>query len=71
MQTLIFNTANKTVKLYREHPETSEILFQINDVPTVKIEKNFYEVYQLHPDSFNKPVLRLPISNTIMLLQHS
>jgi hypothetical protein len=70
MQTLVFNTATKTVKVYRDHPETSERLYHINDVPTVKIEPNFYEVMQKDVFGSVKPLLRLPVSSTIMFLEH-
>lgn len=70
MQTLVFNTVNKTVKVYEDHAELSQRLYDINDVSTVRIEGSYYEVMQKHSDGFVKPILRLPISNTIMLLQH-
>ena len=44
MQTLVFNTATKTAKLYTGKSEDSEILYTFNDVPTVKIEDGFYQV---------------------------
>lgn len=70
MQTLVFNTVNKTIKVYADHAEMSQILYDINHVSTVRIDSGFYEIMEKHSDGFTKPVLRLPISNTIMLLQH-
>ena len=68
MQTLVFNTTTKTVKLYKEHAEQSEILVSIGNVPTVKVLVACYEVMQ--KDEFEKsiPVLRVPISNTNMFI---
>lgn len=68
MQTLVFNTTTKTVKVYKGHAEESEILFTITNAPTVKVLENFYEVMQ--KDEFEKstPVLRVPIENTNMVI---
>lgn len=68
MQTLVFNTATKSVKLYENEVENSNLLFHFNNVPTVKVTENFYEV--MVKDEFEKtfPTLRLPISNTNMLI---
>ena len=69
MQTLIFNTTTKTVKLYEGKMPDTEILAHFDNVPTVKILENHYEVMQ--KDEFDKsfPVLRVPISNTNMLIK--
>jgi hypothetical protein len=71
LQTLVFNTATKTVKLYEGVAESSPIIMIFNDVPTVKVMESFYEVMQT--DSFSNdekrvPVARFPIANTNMLI---
>ena len=45
------------------------ILFQYENVPTVKVLDSLYEVMQ--KDEFDKstPVLRLPIANTNMVIK--
>jgi hypothetical protein len=71
MQTLVFNTVTKTVKLYKEDV-SSEILNAFTNVPTVKILDNHYEVMQKDEfDETSRPILRVPIANTNMLLVHS
>ena len=69
MQTLVFNTTIKTAKLYSGAAEKSELLFSFDDVPTVKVLDTYYQVMQR--DSFEKqlPVLRVPVSNTNMVIQ--
>jgi hypothetical protein len=70
MQTLVFNTKTKTAKTYSGIPERSEIMYDIVNVPTVKIEPNYYEVMQKDEEGKTRPVLRLPISNTVMVIVH-
>lgn len=69
MQTLLFNTTTKTVKLYEGKMTNSEILSIFDNVPTVKVLESHYEVMQ--KDEFDKsfPILRVPISNTNMYIQ--
>lgn len=69
MQTLVFNTTSKQVKLYEGAHEDSSLLFHFSNVPTVKVAENYYEVMQ--KDEFDKtfPILRVPISNTNMLIE--
>lgn len=69
MQTLVFNTSTKSVKLYEGQIERSSILFEIDNVPTVKILEGFYEVRQKDFEDKTFPILRLPISNTNMLIK--
>jgi len=69
MQTLLFNTTTKTVKTYEGNREESNIIFNLNNVPTVKIRDGFYEVMQKDYDDTPLPVLRLPISNTNMIIE--
>ena len=72
MQTLVFNTSTKTVKLYDGPAEDSTILYTFNDVPTVKILESYYEVMQIDGTSVEEkrvPVARFPIANTNMLIK--
>jgi len=69
MQTLIFNTTTKSIKVYENYTsESQKILMEMSSIPTVKVCEGFYEVIQ--SDEFEKkyPVLRLPISNTNMVI---
>lgn len=69
MQTLIFNTTSKSIKVYENYTKDNQnILMEMTSIPTVKVCDGFYEVIQ--SDEFEKkyPVLRLPISNTNMLI---
>jgi hypothetical protein len=71
MQTLVFNTTEKTVKVYEGHLESSKILFNYENVPTVKCvggDFQYYEVMQKNDEGKSEPVLRLPISNTNMVI---
>ena len=69
MQTLVFNTTTKTVKVYEGTPEKSEILYHLDSVPTVKVLVQHYEVMQ--KDEFDKssPVLRVGIQTTNMIIK--
>ena len=69
MKTLIFNTTTKSIKVYENYTsENQKILMEMSSIPTVKVCEGFYEVIQ--SDEFEKkyPVLRLPISNTNMVI---
>lgn len=69
MQTLVFNTTRKTVKIYEGlTPKDGLLIYNLEQVPTVKPIEGYYEVMQ--KDEFEKsmPVLRLPISNTNMVI---
>jgi hypothetical protein len=71
MQTLVFNTTTKSAKLY-DGQESTTILYTFNDVPTVKIVENYYEVMQIDATSVEEkrvPVARFPIANTNMLIK--
>ena len=71
MQTLVFNTSTKSVKLY-EGNESSPILYTFDSVPTVKIEDGYYQVMQVDGTSVEEkrvPVARFPIANTNMLIK--
>ena len=69
LQTMVFNTTTKSVKVTEGALEDSKILFQFENVPTVKVLDSLYEVMQR--DEFDKstPVLRLPIANTNMVIK--
>jgi len=68
MQTLIFNSTTKSVQLLSGSRGESKILETFDNVPTVKVENGYYEVMQKN-DEKTIPVLRVPISNTNMLIQ--
>jgi hypothetical protein len=72
MQTLVFNTSTKSVKLYKEGEAQSEILYTFDNVPTVKIEDGYYQVMQMDTTSTEEkrvPVARFPIANTNMIIK--
>ena len=68
MQTLIFNSTTKSVQLLSGSRGDSKVLETFDNVPTVKIETEYYEVIQT-TDTGKVPVLRVPISNTNMLIE--
>lgn len=68
MQTLIFNTTEKTVIFRNEIQEVTEYY----NISTVKCsELGFYEVMQKVSDEIpgSIPVFRAPISNTNMIIK--
>ncbi len=69
MQTLVFNTTTKTIKLFEGPINTGKVLLELSNIPTVKVMESHYEVRQI--DEFEKqiPVLRLPISSTNMFIK--
>jgi hypothetical protein len=72
MQTLIFNTTTKRVQLLSGSKGDSKVLETFDNVSTVKCsELGFYEVMQKQNDitTTSIPVMRLPISNTNMLIE--
>lgn len=78
MQTLVFNTTTKSVKVTEDKPSDSKILYQFDNVPTVRVMELYYEVMEetineeksLLNDNLKTrvPVARFPISNTNMLI---
>jgi hypothetical protein len=73
MQTLIFNTATKQVKLLEGARDRSSILETFENVSTVKMDTNFYEIMQktsTSEDAKSLPVMRVPIAQTNMILIH-
>jgi hypothetical protein len=72
MQTLVFNTTTKSVKVYEGKEEQSDIMYQFTNVPTVKVSDRIYEVMQLDittPEEKRVPVARFPIANTNMIIK--
>jgi len=71
MQTLVFNTTERKVKVYKDihcKYQTSDCIYEFENVPTVKVLDGFYEVMQ-EENNFKYPVLRVPISNTNMIIE--
>lgn len=72
MQTLLFNTTNKSATLYSGKVAGSEIIYQFPNVPTVKKDEDYYEVIEEteNADGIKSryPVARFPISNTNMII---
>ena len=67
MQTLIFNTTDKTVNVYSgQVARNSELIYQFDNIPTVKVQEGYYEVMQKGDDERSIPILRLPIQATNM-----
>ena len=66
MQTLIFNTTDKTVNVYSGTIGKTDLIFQFDNVPTVKVQEGYYEIMQKGDDERSIPILRLPISGTNM-----
>jgi len=70
MQTLLFNTTKKEVKLFSDNPHTSKMVFMFTDIPTVRMCDGYYEVMKIDELSDkNIPVLRVPIHATNMLIE--
>jgi len=71
MQTLVFNTTKKEVKLYEGEKQSSKLLDMITDVPTVRVgDGGYYEVMKkMEGEEKNIPVLRVPVSNTNMFIE--
>ena len=72
MQTLTFNTTTKQVQLLDGPTGSSTVMESFNNVSTVKMEGDgFYQVMQKTSDDTNSaiPVMRVPISNTNMIIE--
>lgn len=74
LQTLVFNTTEKTVKVWESHPESSSIMVEYENIPTVKPkEEGYYEVIQRETKvdglEYNYPVARFPIASTNMIIE--
>jgi len=70
MQTLTFNTTTKQVQLLDGPRESSKVLETFENISTVKVNVAHYEVMQKQSDDTNSsiPVMRVPISNTNMII---
>jgi hypothetical protein len=72
MQTLTFNTTTKTVTLLDGPKGKSTILESFHNVSTVKVhDAGFYEIMQKTSEDTNSaiPVMRVPITNTNMIIE--
>ena len=61
---LTFNTTEKTVMVRFDDFQSENY----SNVSTVQIREGYYEV-MIKSDEKSKPVLRVPISNTIMFIE--
>jgi hypothetical protein len=70
MQTLTFNTTTKQVQLLDGPRGSSLTLETFENISTVKVNVAHYEVMQKQSDDTNSsiPVMRVPISNTNMII---
>ena len=72
MQTLVFNTTTKKVVLLSGRRGDSAILETFDNVSTVKcLESGIYEIMRKQDEESNSsiPVMRVPISNTNMIIE--
>ena len=74
MQTLVFNTTTKSVKVYEGVAEESLMSYTFDNIPTVKVKDlTYYEVIQKEADDEGLesafPIARFPIANTNMIIQ--
>lgn len=69
MQSLVFNSTVKTVKLFEGTPGESTQICSFENIPTVKVVDNFYEVMQKDELDKTYPILRVPIANTNMYIK--
>lgn len=68
MQTLIFNTTKKVVHLKSNYNSDAHTIMTWENVPTVRVDVNFYEVMQKNDGATSIPVFRAPIANTNMVI---
>jgi hypothetical protein len=70
LQTLVFNTTKKTIKVTEGNINDSKIIFDAENVSTVKVlPEGLYEVMQKDENDNARPILRFPISNTNMVIE--
>jgi hypothetical protein len=70
MQTLVFNTTKKTIKVTEGNINDSKVIFEAENVSTVKVlTEGLYEVMQKDENDNARPILRFPISNTNMVIE--
>lgn len=69
MYLIKFNTTTKEVIVYSDI-ETMTIFARFSSVPTVKVRpESFYEIMQVDSENKQTPVMRLPISSTVMQIE--
>jgi hypothetical protein len=74
LQKLVFNTTNKTARVFSA-TMPNELIFDLENVSTVKPLDGYYEIMQKIESSTAPsghsaiPVLRLPIVNTNMVIE--
>jgi len=74
LQKLVFNTSNKTARVFSASMP-NEIIFDLENVTTVKLLDGYYEIMQKYDNETSPlgysaiPVLRLPIVNTNMVIE--
>ena len=68
MQTLVFNTTKKFVVLYEGTRSEGKVIEMMENVPTVVVKETYYEVIQKKDPVYTLPVMRLPVSNTNMVI---
>jgi hypothetical protein len=65
-----FNTTTKEVVVY-SNIDKMFIFAKFSSVPTVKVRpESFYEIMKLDEEGKQVPVMRLPISSTIMEIEN-
>ena len=74
LQTLVFNTTTKTVQVWESYRDSSQLMLEYENIPTVKPkEEGYYEVIQKEMSSngleTNYPVARFPIHMTNMVIE--
>lgn len=69
MQALLFNTTEKTVRLYEGPKPEGTIICKFNSIPTVKIYDGYYEVKQKDEDEKTYPIARFPVNGTNMFIE--
>jgi uncharacterized protein with WD repeat len=70
MQSLLFNTTKKTIKVTEGNLNDSKVIFEAENVSTVKVlPEGLYEVMQKDENDNARPILRFPISNTNMVIE--
>ena len=68
MQALVFNTTKKNVELFEDLRDSSRVIHNFDNIPTVRVLEGYYEVIQ-EEGTLKFPVLRVPISNTNMIIE--
>lgn len=71
MTILTFNTKNHTLKVSSDYEDIRGDYQNILTIQLPSMHFQFYEVFGEDSDGKRFPVLRLPISNTIIKYEHS